>query len=58
LPVYKCRCKEINCQAEFEAFVRNSKSKIECPICKSENVEKLPTKFNFIGKKTKGKLNK
>ncbi|ADD68044.1 regulatory protein, FmdB family [Denitrovibrio acetiphilus DSM 12809] len=39
MPIYEYKCKK--CDNQFSKLVFNMDTKIECPICKSENCEKL-----------------
>lgn len=39
MPIYEYKCKK--CSNEFEELVFGSQPEIECPSCKSDNVQRL-----------------
>jgi putative FmdB family regulatory protein len=39
MPIYEFKCKD--CGKVFSKLVFNNANKVECPDCKSENVDKL-----------------
>jgi putative FmdB family regulatory protein len=39
MPIYEYKCK--SCENEFAKLVFNQDTKIECPKCESEDVEKM-----------------
>ena len=47
MPIYEYFCK--TCNRKFEVLVLNSKERIECPACQSEDVEKLFSTFCSLG---------
>lgn len=47
MPIFEFKCK--NCGNEFEKLVRNSKSDISCPKCKSKDTEKQFSSFAVSG---------
>lgn len=54
MPIYEFKCFEENCSSEgkpFEIFCKSYKEvedkQIECPHCKSKEIEKLISRFNI-----------
>ncbi len=45
MPFYDFKCKE--CGEKFEYLTFSINEKVFCIKCKSENLEKLPTRFGF-----------
>ncbi len=47
MPIYEYKC--CGCGADFEKLVMSSSTKIECPACKSEQVQKKLSVFGMSG---------
>ena len=45
MPIYEYRCE--HCKKEFEELVLGSSYEVNCPECKSGDVEKLLSTFSF-----------
>lgn len=54
MPIFEYKC--LKCQSEFEKLVLGSLSEngIQCPDCKSEDVERLFSAFNGVSRSSDG----
>ncbi|MBZ4642703.1 MAG: hypothetical protein PWQ25_1557 [Deferribacteres bacterium] len=46
MPIYEYECKE--CKNSFSKLVIKQDTKVECPNCKSDNVEKKMSKISSL----------
>lgn len=54
MPIFEFRCQK--CGKEFEELILPSDSRITCPDCKGEEVEKLISICSFVSKDSSGNI--